>query len=270
MASLTSADTDFWDNLDVFRSVLIRILIYFAVGFILWVALVPHLFDTFILGPCRADFPSYRLLDRVSELWGSGSSSEDANFPIRLVNIKLGSQFFIHMRVALALSLLTIFPLILMEVWFFLKPALYPSESKSIRFVMWMLPLLFYAGCAVGYWLVFPLSLRFLIFYDLGDFIESKVSLESYMSNFFTLTFAMGVVFLLPLAVLLLSLLGILRRSTLRKARRYAVVILMVMAAIITPGGDPVTMMIVFTPLYMLYEISILFVRKDSLNTLPK
>ncbi len=247
-------DSSYWSNAEALRRALLRIIAYILVAFVAWFMVVPLIFDSVILSPCQASFPTYRLMG-----WLAGGVTVDQP-SIMLVNIRLGTQFFVHMRTAFALSLLTVIPLFLIEAWYFLSPALYEGEARALRFSLLWLPILFYAGVAVGYYVVFPLSLRFLVFYDLSDFIENKLSLESYMSNFFTLIGAMGVVFLLPLVVKLLADLRILNVHTLKRARRYATVLLLVLAAIITPGGDPVTMLVVFTPLYLLYEVSIAFV----------
>lgn len=256
----------FWTHLEAFRMLMIRLLVCLCIAFLAWMVVVPHLFDTVILGPCQADFPIYRLLRKGTLVCGLTMGEDEGMFPIRLINIKLGSQFFIHLQVSLALSILTLFPVAAAEVWRFLRSGLYDNEQRSVGRVLMVFPLLFYLGCLVGYFLVFPLSLRFLLFYDLGELIDSGLSLESYMSQFFTLIFSMGIVFLLPLVVQLLSWLGVLTRDTYSRVRRYAIVALLILSAVITPGGDPITMLVVFLPLYLLYEISVLFVRKTPIR----
>ena len=121
---------------------------------------------------------------------------------------------------------------------------------------------MFFLGCAVGYGLVFPFTFRFLTEYQLSPTIVNQISLNSYMSNFLMLILIMGLVFELPLLAWLLSRLGLVTRSFFRKYRRHAVVILLVLAAVITPTGDPFTLMIVFLPLYLLYELGIRFAKE--------
>ena len=121
---------------------------------------------------------------------------------------------------------------------------------------------MFFVGCAVGYFLVFPMTLRFLATYELSAMITEQVSLDSYMDNFLMLIFVMGVVFEMPLLSWLLSQLGLLNRSFFHKYRRHAVVGLLVAAAFITPSGDPFTLSVVFFPLYGLYELSAFFVKR--------
>ena len=121
---------------------------------------------------------------------------------------------------------------------------------------------LFYLGCAVGYCLVFPLTFRFLTQYQVASEITNQISLNSYISTFLTIIFIMGAVFEIPILAWILSLLGILKKSFLKQYRKYAVVVLVVLAALITPSGDPFTLSVVFLPLYLLYELSILVVKE--------
>ena len=124
--------------------------------------------------------------------------------------------------------------------------------------------MLFYVGVAVGYFLVFPITLRFLYQYQLSGNITNMLTLDSYMDNFMMLNLVMGLVFELPLLAWVLSLMGIVRRSFFRRFRRHAVVVLLIVAALITPTGDPITLLIVFLPLYLLYEGSALIVKRDE------
>ena len=123
---------------------------------------------------------------------------------------------------------------------------------------------MFFIGCAVGYFTVFPMTLRFLATYELSANITEQVSLDSYMDNFLMLIFVMGVVFEMPLVSWLLSKMGLLKRSFFHRYRRHAIVGLLVAAAFITPSSDPFTLSFVFFPLYGLYELSAFFVKKDE------
>ena len=116
--------------------------------------------------------------------------------------------------------------------------------------------LMFYLGTAAGYFVVFPITLRFLAEYRLSELIPNQISLDSYMDNFFVLILVMGIVFELPLLAWLLGRMGILSREFFNKFRRHAIVVLLILAAIITPTGDPFTLMIVFLPIYLLWELS--------------
>jgi len=152
------------------------------------------------------------------------------------------------------------------EVWKFISPALYENEKKSVRWVFLFGTIMFFFGCAVGYFLIFPMTLRFLATYQLSGRIIDQVSLDSYMSNFLTLIFVMGIVFEMPLVSWLLSQFGLLNRSFFRQYRSHAIVLLLVAAAFITPSGDPFTLGLVFFPLYGLFELSAFFVKPAPKN----
>ena len=160
------------------------------------------------------------------------------------------------------LALLLTFPYLMWEIWKFVSPALYENEKKNVRWVFLFGTIMFFIGCSVGYFLVFPMTLRFLATYELSAAITEQVSLDSYMDNFLMLIFVMGIVFEMPLVSWLLSQIGLLNRSFFHKYRRHAVVGLLVGAAFITPSSDPFTLSIVFLPLYGLYELSAFFVKK--------
>jgi sec-independent protein translocase protein TatC len=162
------------------------------------------------------------------------------------------------------LALILTFPYLTFELWRFVSPALYENEKKNIKGVFIFGTIMFFLGCVVGYSLVFPITLRFLASYELSDLIVNQISLDSYMDNFLMLIFIMGILFELPLVSWFLSKLGLLHRSFFKKYRKHAIVVLLLLAAIITPSGDPFTLFVVFIPLYLLYEISCIFVNPDS------
>jgi len=138
------------------------------------------------------------------------------------------------------------------------------GPSESVKKAFFFGGGLFYVGCAIGYILVFPLTFRFLTQYQIGESVMNQISLNSYMSNFLTLVFIMGIVFEMPMLAWILSSINILHKGTLKSYRKIAVVILLVLSALITPSGDPFTLSIVFLPLYLLYELSILVVREED------
>lgn len=251
----------FWEHLDELRSVLLRMLVVWGVTFVALVAVMPHIFDEVIMAPCSSDFVLYKALGSLSREVSFLPDFVTEEFTVSVINIKLTSQFFTHMSTALWLSLLLIFPYLLYELWAFVSPALYPDEKRRVRFVFGMGNVLFYVGVVVGYMLVFPLTLRFLANYQVSEYIPNHISLDSYMSNFITLTFAMGIVFELPLLCKLLSSMGIIDRSFFKQYRRHAIVALLILAAFITPSGDPFTLIVVFLPIYAVYELGALFVK---------
>ncbi len=245
-------EAGFWDHAEALRKVLLRAAAIVAALMCIYFAVMPELFDKVILAPCRADFPLYRLLRHI------GGPLEDDGNDITLINIQLASQFFIHMSSALWLAVITAFPVIIYLLWGFIAPGLYEHERRGIGPVIAGANVMFYLGVATGYFLVFPLTLRFLAGYQLSALIPNQISLDSYIDNFMMLVLVMGVVFELPVAAWLLGRAGVLSRQFFSTYRRHAIVALLIAAAIITPTGDPFTLAVVFLPLYLLWEASAL------------
>ena len=183
------------------------------------------------------------------------------HFSVELININVASQFLTHISTSFWFALVLIFPYLTFEIWRFVQPALFDNEKKSVGMAFAFGTFMFFLGCAVGYFLVFPFTFRFLTEYQLSPLITNQISLTSYMGNFLMLIFVMGIVFELPLLAWLLSKLGLVTKTFFRQYRKHAVVVLLVLSAVITPTGDPFTLMIVFLPLYLLYELSIKIVR---------
>ena len=228
----------FWDHLEVLRWALFRSACVLAVIMVGTFIAMPYIFDRFILAPTNNDFFTYRWLNTI-----------------------VASQFMTHISTSISLAAVIAFPYFLWEIWKFIEPALFDDEIRHLRPAFLGGTLMFYIGCAIGYTLVFPFTFRFLVEYNLSPNITNQINLQSYIDNFTMLILVMGIVFEMPLLAWLLSLFGILKKSFLREYKRHAVVVLLVAAAIITPSGDPFTLMLVFVPLYVLYELSILVVR---------
>lgn len=256
------ADTQgtFWDHLDALRGVLIRIIAVVAVAAIAAFCVMPWAFDHIVMAPCHSDFPFYRLLDYISEHSPIGTGLSSDPFSLEPVSLELASQFFVHFSAACWTALIFSFPIIIYLIWGFVSPALYEHEKKGIRRAFFFGNLMFYLGVAAGYFIVFPLALRFLATYRLSDSIASIVSLDSYMDNFYTLILMMGAVFELPLLAWLLGKMGLLTRSFFGKYRKHAIVALLIVSSFITPTGDPFTLFAVFIPIYALWEFSAMLV----------
>ena len=256
----------FWDHLDELRAVIIRVAVVVLVAGIASFAAMPWIFDHVILAPCSSDFPLYRLFNHISGLVGDsfGEIGTDPGFKVDIVSIELSSQFFTHMSASCWIALIAGFPLILYLLWGFVAPGLYEHEKRGAVKAFVCGILMFYLGCAMGYFLVFPLALRFLATYSLSAAIHPVVSLDSYMENFFTILLLMGLVAELPLVAWMLGKAGILTRSFFKKYRRHAIVALLILAALITPTGDPFTLFIVFIPIYALWEGSSRLVPKQG------
>ena len=247
-------EMSFWDHLEVLRWCLLRVVAAFVIVLVGCFIALPSIFDTVILGPSHADFFLYRWLGFVY------GAAED----VSIININVATQFMTHISVSMWMALLIIFPYLMYQIWVFVRPALYSREVPGVRGAFLGGTGLFYLGCAVGYIVVFPIIFKFLTGYRVSDDIVNQISLNSYMSTLLSMVFVMGLVFELPSLSWALGKLGVVSREMLRGWRRYAVVVLLVLAALITPTGDPFTLMVVFLPLYGLYELSIAVVPRKS------
>ncbi len=257
-------EMSFWEHLEALRWTIFRSVIALLAFAIIAFVAMPYLYDSVIMAPTRPDFFLYNYLCKLSSGLSFFPNFCDESFQLTVININLTSQFFRHMSTALWLAFICSFPYIIFEIWRFVSPALYQNERKNLKWAFLLTTLLFFLGCVVGYSAVFPMTLRFLGGYQLSESIINQISLDSYMDNFVLLIFMMGIVFELPVLSWLLSKLGLIDRSFFRKYRRHAIVVLLILAAVITPSGDPFTLSVVFIPLYFLFELSAFFVRKQQ------
>ena len=246
----TEQTMSFWDHLEDLRKSIIRMILVLAGAAVVLFLLKGVLFDDVILWPSRSDFPLYRVLG--------------LDFSMPLVNLEVAAQFMIHMKVSFLCALILVFPYILYEIWRFVAPALYEREKKAVKGAFTFASLLFYAGVLVGYMIVFPVMLNFFADYQVSASVPNTFSLSSYISLLASTVLAFGIVFEFPTVIVVMSALGVVTRTNLRAYRRHAVCIILILAAIITPTGDPFALMVCSVPLYLLYEFSIFMCRKET------
>jgi sec-independent protein translocase protein TatC len=252
----------FWEHLEVLRWSIFRIAIAAVMAMVVIFIFMPSMFTGFVLGPTTSEFFLYKWLGSLGQLpflpdFAAG------DFKVDIISINVASQFMTHISTSFWFALVAIFPYIIYEIWKFIAPALYDNEKGSVRAAFLFGTLMFFIGCAISYSFIFPFTFRFLTEYEISAQISNQISLNSYMSTFLGMIFMLGLVFELPLLAWLLSKIGVLNREFLKRYRRHAVVILMILAALITPTGDPITLSLVFLPLYLLYEISIRVVKNS-------
>lgn len=245
-------DMSFWEHLEVFRGVILRSVAVLLALFVILFFFKEFIFDSVVLAPTKSDFWLYNLLG--------------IDFSLNLINIEVTAQFFIHMRVTFIAAVIVCFPYLCFELWRFIAPALYKNEIKAVRGAFGLGAGLFYLGAATGYFIVMPLVMFFFSGYQVSETVENTFALGSYISIFSSMVFLMGILYEFPSVIAVLSRLGLVTRSFLRKYRRHAVVVILILAAILTPTGDPFTMLVVAGPLYLLYEFSILICRKDDID----
>lgn len=213
------------------------------------------LFDKVVLGPLDADFPTYRFFCWIGQEFHFPDFCLDIT-QVQLININLASQFFIHMEMAGVLALIVAFPYIITELWLFVRPALHKNEKNVAFPAIISFVLLFFFGVVVSYYLIFPLTLNFLGNYQVSTAVPNQISLSSYISTLLSLTFMLGLVFEMPIVAYFFARVGFLTSTIMRQYRKIAIVIIMCLAAIITPSTDAFTMLLVVFPLLFLYELS--------------
>lgn len=257
-------DMSFWEHLEELRGVFFRIaLVVIGLAVVSFCIMRPF-FDYVILAPCHADFPTYSMLGFIR---GDGDFLPDlggTDFGVSLMTINLGSQFMTHLSASFWLAITIAFPLVLRLLWGYVSPALYEHERQGAGKAFVFGTFLFYLGVLVGYFVVFPLALRFLSGYQLSPDISVNLTLDSYMDTFYMILLAMGIVFEIPLLSWLLGKMGVLTRRFFRKYRRHAIVVSAALAAIITPTSDAFTLIVVFIPVYGLWEFSAFLVPKSK------
>jgi len=266
MSKLNDSDMTFWDHLDDLRKTLFRIAAFVGIASIVFFIYMKNIFNHFILAPSRSDFFLYQWFNQFGKKVPFLPDVFIGNFQVKVININLSSQFFTHMSSSLWFAVVFSFPFIIYQLFIFVKPALHSHERKNAGSVFFFGNVLFFIGIAVGYLFIFPLTLRFLAGYQLSTFIEQSVSLDSYMDTFLMICFWMGLIFELPIVAWFLSQLGILHRDFFNKYRRHAFFSLFVIVAIFSPTGDPFTIMLFFLPIYALWELSALVVKKKPLE----
>ncbi|MCD8282686.1 MAG: twin-arginine translocase subunit TatC [Prevotella sp.] len=250
----------FWAHLDVLRRALFRVLAVYAAVFIVFICIMPHIFTAVILGPASGDFFVYKWLNALPD----AVSGFAQGFHVRIINIDIAAQLMTHLNTSMTLAAIVCCPYIIYELWRYIRPALYSNELRRVKTAFALGTVMFFAGCLVGYVIVFPFTFRALAEYQISEMITNQISLSSYINYFTAIILIMGLVFEMPLVVWLLGCLGLIDRPFLRRYRRHAVVVLLVLAALITPSGDPFSLLIVFLPLYLLYELSIFMVCKSK------
>lgn len=213
-----------------------------------------------LLAPSEWNFCTYRWMERLMQLCGITDFHFD-KFHVDLIATDLSSQFMTHLTTSIYIGLLMTSPYILYELFRFVSPALFENERRYSVRAIFAVYFLFMLGVLISYFLLFPISFRFLGTYSVAERIHSTITLDSYVSTFTTLTLLMGVVLQLPVIAYMLGKLGVINAQILATYRKHAFLILMTIAAIITPGQDILSLSLVTLPLYLLYEVSIRVVK---------
>ncbi len=249
--SKSSEYASFWEHLDELRSRLIRMLILLALVTVVAFLLKEQLFNI-VLAPRSSDFVTYRLM---------GVSA----FSIQLINTGLTEQFMVHMRTAMFTGLLVTSPYIIYELFRFVSPGLYDNERRYAFQLVGSAYVMFVIGLLLNYFLIFPLTVRFLGTYQVSTDVMNMLTLQSYIDTLIGMSFMMGVLFELPVVCWLMGRMGIINAQLMSSYRRHAIVAILILAAIVTPTTDVFTLFVVALPIWMLYELSIFVVKASNL-----
>lgn len=247
MQGSDSGPMTFWDHLDELRSVIIRVIVISALAAVAAFVMKDEMFGI-VLAPRTSEFVTYRLMGVEP-------------FSIHLMNTGLTEQFMMHLKTAMYFGVLVAAPYIIWQIFHFVSPALYEGERQYARVLCLSGYLMFMLGTLLNYFLIFPLTVKFLGTYQVSPDVANMLTLQSYMDTLMMMNLVMGIVFELPVVSWILGRMGLISRSVMRSMRRHAVVVIFIVAAVITPTTDAFTMFIVALPIWMLYELSILIVK---------
>lgn len=254
------AEMSFFDHLDVLRKHLLRTLAVVTVFVIGAFWFSDFIWGQIIMGPKKPDFWTYRMMCKLVDTLPSLIPKEFCIKVIdaKLINTEMAGQFTLQMNSCITAGLILGVPYLLFEIWLFIKPALLDTEKKSASGFVAFASLLFFTGVLFGYYVIAPLSINFLLTFTVDPSIANTITIDSYLSLILTLALGSGIIFQLPVIIFVLSKLGIMTPQFMRKSRRYAVVLILIVASVVTPTADPYTMLIVAFPLFLLYELSIM------------
>jgi sec-independent protein translocase protein TatC len=253
--NLKEKEMGFLDHLEELRWHILRsalAILVCAVGVFLAKDFV---FNTVIYGPLKADFPTYRFLCSLGE---AACIKPAENF--KLSTREFGEQFFVHLTVSIWLGLIMSFPIIVNEIWRFVKPGLYEKEKNATRNIVFVCSVLFISGVLFGYYLVSPFAISFLSNYSVGTETINAPTLSSYVNYITMFTIPTGLIFELPIGAYFLGKIGILSSDFLRSYRKHAAVVIVIIAAVVTPP-DVISQILISLPMLFLYEVSIIVVK---------
>lgn len=261
MAKKSVDEMSFLDHLEDLRWHLIRITIAVIIAGIAAFCMPGILFDVIIFGPTEMTFPTYEWLCQMSQTIGIKDTTFCADrFPFDLQNRTVAGQFSAHIWTAIYAGFIIAFPYVLYQLWRFISPGLKSNERKNSRGFIIIASLLFFIGVLFGYYVITPLSFNFLANYSISDLVVNDFDLNSVIAVVRSSSLASGLVFELPIVIYFLTKIGIVTPESLKKYRKFALVIVLIISAVITPP-DIASQVIVAVPILILYQVSIFISR---------
>lgn len=256
------AEMSFIDHLEALRSHIFRSVVAIALGAIIAGIYNKFIIKSILLGPTHDSFPTYGVICRIGKFLNLGNALCMQGLAIKMQSTNVSGQFSMWFTVVLVSGLIIAFPYVFFQFWRFIKPALSKKELHRTRGVIFWVSFLFFTGVLFGYFVVAPYALNFFFHFQLDEIIENRWTINSYIDMMLPLVLGSGLAFQLPLVIFFLAKIGIVNAKYLRKVRKYAIVIIFIVAGVITPGPDIVSQLAVAIPLLLLYEISILLARR--------
>lgn len=250
-------EMSFLEHLEELRWHVVRSLgavIVFTIGAFIT---APWIFQNIIFAPARIDFPTFVWLCNLGQFFGSGDALCVEEIPLKIQSRFMTGQFSMHIVSSFVIGIIVAFPYITWELWRFIKPGLYPREKRSSRGAVASISFLFLAGVLFGYYVMSPVMISFLANYQISDMIVNEFDITSYVGTIVGVVFGSGILFQLPVVIFFLTKIGIVTPSYLRKYRKHAIVVILIVGAIVTPTADPLSQSLIAVPLYLLYEVSI-------------
>jgi sec-independent protein translocase protein TatC len=250
-------EMSFLDHLEELRWLLVRSTIAIIIMACLTYFVSDFLFDTIIFGPTRPTFYTYKIFCNLSHLLNFGESICIEELPFIIQNTLMEGQVNMFVWMCLLAGFILAFPYILWQIWSFISPALYQNEKKNAKFFIFTSSILFFLGVLFGYFIIIPMSVNFVATFTVSEMVKNQFTLESYVGMFKTSVIAGGLFFELPIIIYFLTKLGLVTPEFLRKYRKYAIVIVLIVAAIVTPP-DVVSQTIVAIPMLIIFELSVI------------
>lgn len=251
------AEMSFFDHLEELRWHLVRSAIAIVIVSILGFVFTDWILTKVIFGPTQKDFPTYHWMCQLSHLLNMGDKLCMVPPVIQFQNTQMAGQITLQFKLAFILGLIGAFPYIVYEFWRFIRPALKDQEAKGSKGIIFWITLQFLLGILFSYFLIAPFMINFLASYQISDVIKNDFFIDDYFGLMSQIILGMGCLFEMPILVFFLTKLGLLTPDFMRTYRRHAIVVILILAAIITPP-DVLDQLLVFVPLYLLYEVSIL------------
>lgn len=248
-------EMSFLDHLEELRWHLVRSSFAIAIFATIAFFLKELIFDVILFAPKDPNFITYRFFCEVSKVFNVDGLCID-EMPFTFQSLAMGEQFSVHIWTSITVGFIVAFPFIIYEFWKFISPGLYESERKNARSFIIISSILFFIGVLFGYYVVVPLSVNFLGNYSISDLVERNIKIDSYMALVRSSLLACGLVFELPIIMYFLTKIGVVSSKFLKTYRKHALVLVLILAAIITPP-DIISQIIVAIPILILYEVSI-------------